>query len=42
MVEYGLILALIAVAAIVALNTMSDGLDTILTKVSDTLTNAGN
>ena len=42
MVEYGLILALIAVAAIVALNTMSGGLDTILTKVSDTLTNAGN
>ena len=40
MVEYGLILALVSVAAIVALGFLGVGVDSILNKVKDTLNNA--
>jgi len=41
MVEYGLILALVSVAAIVALGALGGGVDSILNKVvKDTLNNA--
>jgi len=40
MAEYGLILALVAVAAIAALTAMGGGLDTIMTGISETLGDA--
>lgn len=40
MVEYGLIIALVAVVLIAALVAMNGGLDTIFNKISTTLTTA--
>jgi pilus assembly protein Flp/PilA len=40
MVEYGLILALVAVAAIIALTSLGEGLDGILGRVNNELTGA--
>lgn len=41
-IEYGLIAALVSVAAITALTTMGDSLNTIFGVVSDNLTTAAN
>lgn len=40
MTEYGLIIALVAIAVIVALGSLSDGLNDIFGKATDTLTEA--
>ena len=40
LVEYALILALVSVASIVALGLLSDGIDGILTTITDTLAGA--
>lgn len=40
-IEYGLIAALIAVAAITAMNTLGDGLTDVFTGVGNRLSNSG-
>jgi len=41
LVEYALIIALVSIALILALGIMSGALNTVFTKISGTLTNAG-